>query len=65
MKIPVYKVERIKRGLRQVDVAELSGLTQTKISEIERGVQPKAHEKAALEKIFGAIKRDDCLCKAN
>jgi len=65
MVVPVYKIERIKRGWRQVDVAEKTGLTQTKISEIERGVQPKAQEKAALEKIFGAINRDDCLCEAN
>ena len=51
-KIPTYKIKRIKKGWRQVDVVEKSGLKQTKISKIERGVQPKEAEKKALEKVF-------------
>jgi transcriptional regulator with XRE-family HTH domain len=47
-----YLIERTKRRWRQQDVAEKTGLTQNKISEIERGVIPKKHEKDALDKVF-------------
>lgn len=47
-----YYLERMRRRWRQVDVAEKTGLTQNKISEIERGVKPKPAEQAALERVF-------------
>jgi transcriptional regulator with XRE-family HTH domain len=49
------KLERIRRGLRQVDVAEAAGVTQGEISALERGqyVIP-----AARRRIFRVLELD-------
>ena len=47
------KLARIKRGLRQVDVAQRAGISQTALSKIERGVWPLS--KKGLKHILRAI----------
>lgn len=34
----MIRLERIRRGLRQVDLAERAGVTQTEVSALERGL---------------------------
>jgi transcriptional regulator with XRE-family HTH domain len=48
------KIERIKRGLRQTDVATLTGgiVPQHRLSLLERGVRPRPEEIKALSDAF-------------
>jgi transcriptional regulator with XRE-family HTH domain len=48
------KVLRVTRGLSQGDVARLSGLSQSHISNLERGVRPRTtNEVEAVAKALG------------
>jgi len=48
------KLERIQRGLRQSDVAALTGgiVPQHRLSLLERGVKPRPDEAQALAQAF-------------
>ncbi len=48
------KLERIQRGLRQADVAALTGglVPQHRLSLLERGVKPRPDEVQALAQAF-------------
>jgi transcriptional regulator with XRE-family HTH domain len=48
------KIERVKRGLRQVDVAALTKgkVPQHRLSLLERGVTPRPDEARALANAF-------------
>jgi transcriptional regulator with XRE-family HTH domain len=48
------KIERIKRGLRQCDVAAMTEgiVPQHRLSLLERGVKPRPEEARALADVF-------------
>lgn len=48
------KLERLNRGLRQADVAALTGgaVPQHRLSLLERGIRPRPDEAAALAQAF-------------
>jgi transcriptional regulator with XRE-family HTH domain len=48
------RLERLRRGLRIVDVANVTGLPATRISQLERG-EPPAPLRAELELIASAF----------
>ena len=52
-----YKIQRIRKGWRQIDVAEKTGLAQIRISQIERGIPPKQREKKILCEVLEIIGR--------
>lgn len=52
MQVSNYKVERVKRALKQTQVSEKTGISQPRLSEIERGVFPKPEEKQRLDKFY-------------
>ena len=47
------KLERIKQGLRQMDLWMQTGIPQWRISLIERGLPPKPDEQRKLSKALG------------
>jgi transcriptional regulator with XRE-family HTH domain len=47
------RVERTARGWSQAKLAEVTGLTQGRISEIERGLRPKPDEVAVISGVLG------------
>ena len=47
------KLERIKQGLRQMDLWMQTGIPQWRISLIERGLPPKPDERRKLAKALG------------
>lgn len=47
------KVERVKRGLRQSDVAKMVNISQQKLSCYERGIKkPSAEDMSKLDTLF-------------
>jgi transcriptional regulator with XRE-family HTH domain len=48
------RIERIKRGLRQSDVASMTGgiIPQHRLSLLERGVRPRPEEAKVLADVF-------------
>lgn len=54
------KFERLNRGLRQVDVATLTGgiVPQHRLSILERGVRPRPDEAKALADVFNMDKEE-------
>ena len=44
MKPSKMKLQRVKFGISQVELSEITGLSQAKISLIERGLQPSKKE---------------------
>lgn len=51
--LSIYRRKRLEKGYRQVDLATLTGLSQSKISAIERGLWPKGSEREKIEKALG------------
>src|SRR5260221_573001 len=51
--VTVLEVLRRKQGLSQADVALAVGVSQLRISEIERGLRPSAEQLTALRNLFG------------
>ena len=47
-----FKIERVKRELTQAELAALSGISQHRISLLERGVKPRTDEAKALADAF-------------
>ena len=44
------KVERVKKGFTQFDIAMRTGIAQWRISLIERGISPKKEEMVGIAK---------------
>ena len=44
------KLERVKRGLSQIDLGRLCGIPFWRVSLIERGIEPKPDERRKLAK---------------
>lgn len=45
---------RLEKGLRQVDVAEMTNIPQPRISDLERGIPPTKGETEALLKALAS-----------
>lgn len=45
-----YRLKRLEKGLRQADLETLTGISQPKISLIERGYPPDPAEKVLIER---------------
>ena len=56
----IYRRKRLEKGLKQRDLEKLTGIEQTRISYIERGLPPKKVERKILEKVL-EIKEDENL----
>ncbi len=64
MKASKLKLQRIKLGVSQSDLAEATGLSQSRISLLERGIVPNINEAELIayelavkpDKIFNNIK---------
>jgi transcriptional regulator with XRE-family HTH domain len=53
MRLTEIKLERLRRGLRQLELAQLTGISRCRLSEIECGwIAPRADE---LERIARAL----------
>ncbi len=55
MTVSTMKFIRFQKGLTQVDLWQLTGIPQWRLSLIERGLLPKAEE---ADKIAGALGKD-------
>jgi transcriptional regulator with XRE-family HTH domain len=51
--VTVLEVLRRKQGWSQADVGLATGMTQIRVSEIERGLRPNAEQLRALSGLFG------------
>lgn len=47
------RLKRLAAGLRQVDLAEKSKITQYRISDLELGAQPTPEERRRLAEVLG------------
>ncbi len=52
MAATLFKIERVKRELTQVELAVRSGIPQHRISLLERGVKPRPDEAKLLADAF-------------
>ena len=51
--VSTMKLERIRRGLSQIDLWVQTGIPQWRISLIERGLPPKPDERQKLAEVLG------------
>jgi len=62
MIVSTMKLIRFQKGLTQVDLWQLTGIPQWRLSLIERGLLPKAEEANKISKVLGREQREIFPC---
>jgi transcriptional regulator with XRE-family HTH domain len=52
------KIERVKKGITQIDLWMRSGIPQWRISLIERGITPKPDEAAKIAEVLSVTEEE-------